>query len=104
MALSSWHRERRRRTPTLKRSWPLTILFVILLIGYCGFLVKNACYALAGSDSTGYVSFARSIVKGDIVKRPAELSRFDLPDDFREVFMPLGHSRGRDPGTIAPMY
>ncbi|HKX27821.1 MAG TPA: glycosyltransferase family 39 protein, partial [Blastocatellia bacterium] len=88
----------------MKRSRLLGILPVILLILYCGFLIRNAWYAVAGSDSTGYVSFARSMAAGEIVKPVVELNRLELPNDFTDVFMPLGSSHGPRPGTIAPMY
>ena len=80
------------------------MLSAILLITYCGFLIKDAWYAVSGSDSCGYASLAQSIVAGKVVKPAAELNHFGLDPDFTNVFTPLGYNPGPRPGTITPLY
>ena len=88
----------------MKRSQMWTVMLGMLLIVYCGFLIKNAWYAVSGADSAGYVSFARWMVQGQVVKPAEELTRLGLPNDFTNVFIPYGFNRGPRPGTVAPFY
>jgi hypothetical protein len=80
------------------------VVAVIGLLVYGGVLVKCAAYAVGGSDSSGYTRIARSLLKGDIAPRVAELDLLALPNDFARVFIPLAYDPGARPGMMAPLY
>jgi 4-amino-4-deoxy-L-arabinose transferase-like glycosyltransferase len=80
------------------------IVAVIGLLIYGYVLVKSAVYAVGGSDTSGYIRIARSLLHGDIVQRATELDMLGLPDEFLRNFIPLGYDPGARPGTMTPVY
>jgi hypothetical protein len=76
----------------------------LLLGGYGFFLVRSASFSVGGSDSSGYLNTARRLAEGNLVGPPRGRVRFALPDEFLQVFIPLGFVRGPRPGTMAPYY
>src|SRR5262249_44084829 len=66
----------------LSKSKFVMVVAVIGLLSYGWFLVKFTAYAVGGSDSSGYVRIARSILHGDIVQRVTELDLLGLPNEF----------------------
>jgi hypothetical protein len=88
----------------LSRSRFIMIVAVVGLLIYGYVLVKSAVYAAGGSDTSGYVRIARSLLQGDIVQRASELDLLGLPDEFLRNFIPLGYDPGSTPGTITPVY
>src|SRR5262249_42260571 len=73
------------------------IVMIVALIGlliYGCVLVKFASYAAGGSDSSGYIRIARSILRGNIVQRVTELDLLGLPDEFIRNFLPLSYDPG----------
>jgi Bacterial membrane protein YfhO len=88
----------------LSRSSFVKIVAVVGLFVYGGVLVKFAVYAGGGSDSSGYLRLARSLLQGDVVQRATELDLLGLPDEFLGNFIPAGYDPGPRAGTIAPFY
>jgi Bacterial membrane protein YfhO/Dolichyl-phosphate-mannose-protein mannosyltransferase len=82
----------------------VNILVAAGLLIYGCVLVKFAVYAVGGSDSSGYIRIARSLLHGDLVQRAAELDLLGLPDEFLRNFIPLGYDPGARPGTMTPVY
>ena len=79
-------------------------LLALLLIGYGAFTLRNAAYAVAGSDATGYINTARAILQNNIVEPIAPLQMLDLPESFEGLFRPLAYLPGPRPGTMTPFY
>ncbi len=71
---------------------------------YGAFLVRNAAYAVGGSDSSGYANSARRLLSRTLVARPRSLELLGLPDSLAEIATPLGFIAGPRPGTITPFY
>ncbi|HKE03194.1 MAG TPA: YfhO family protein, partial [Blastocatellia bacterium] len=88
----------------LSKSKFVMVVAVIGLLSYGWFLVKFTAYAVGGSDSSGYVRIARSILQGDIVQRVTELDLLGLPNEFLRDFLPLACDPGPRPGTITSFY
>ena len=61
------------------------------LLGYYVFLFRNTCFAVGGSDSSGYANAAKGLWQGSLVVPIEALERFDLPASFGSVFTPLGY-------------
>ncbi|MBS1811596.1 MAG: YfhO family protein [Acidobacteria bacterium] len=79
-------------------------ILILLLIGYAVLMLRNAAYAVAGSDATGYINTARAILQGNVVESVAAFRALELPDSFGDLFRPLGYVPGSKPGTIIPFY
>jgi dolichyl-phosphate-mannose-protein mannosyltransferase len=77
-------------------------VIVLLIYGYV--LASRASYTVGGSDSTGYAQLARSILKGEIVRRVTGPDLLGLPNGFDRIFMPLSYDPGPRPGTMSPGY
>jgi Dolichyl-phosphate-mannose-protein mannosyltransferase/Bacterial membrane protein YfhO len=88
----------------LSRSKFVMIVAVVGVLIYGYILVKFAVYAVGGSDSSGYLRLARSLLRGDIVQRVTELDLLGLPDEFLRNFIPLGCDPGSRAGTMTPPY
>ncbi|MGH9838596.1 MAG: ArnT family glycosyltransferase [Blastocatellia bacterium] len=86
------------------RSRYLRIAAVVGLLIYGGFLFKHASYAVGGSDGTGYVRIARSLLHGGLVERVVELEQFNLPDEMLHTFIPLAYTPGTGARTMTPFY
>jgi hypothetical protein len=82
----------------------MTIAAVLGLLIYGYVLASRAAYAVGGSDSAGYAHIARSILKGEIVRRVTGPDLLGLPNDFDNIFMPVSYDPGPRPGTMSPMY
>ena len=92
------------RLSALSRSKLIMILVVIGLLVYGYALASRASYALGGTDSAGYAQAARSILKGEFVRRVTGPNLLGLPNDFDRIFIPMAYDPGPRPGTMAPTY
>jgi hypothetical protein len=88
----------------LSKSRLITIVAVIGLLIYGGFMVNRAVYAVGGPDTSGYIRIARSILNGDLVQPVTELDQLGLSTDFIRYFIPPGYDPGTRPGTMTPVY
>jgi 4-amino-4-deoxy-L-arabinose transferase-like glycosyltransferase len=71
---------------------------------YGVYLYRHTCFAVGGSDSSGYANAARGFAQGELVVPIEGLSRFDLPASFGSIFTPLGYVLLPGHRTTAPMY
>jgi 4-amino-4-deoxy-L-arabinose transferase-like glycosyltransferase len=71
---------------------------------YGAYLYRHTCFAVGGSDSSGYANAARAIARGRLVEPIAALARYGLPDSDAPAFVPLGYLRGPRPGTMSLLY
>ena len=74
------------------------------LLIYSFLVIRYAYYSVWGSDPTGYVNVARSLIEGRIAQPAPALDELKLPDQFIYPFSPLGYEAGPRPRTIAPIY
>ena len=91
----------------LDRNWqPLGVaVLASLIVGYGWVLLSHNSFAVGGSDSSGYLSFARMLSEGETSRELAALDLFDLePARFQEVFTPLGWRRSSLPDRIVPVF
>lgn len=95
---------RNNAAPRLRKLMIWQMLLLTVLVLYTIFLFTHAAYSVSGSDSSGYINTARSLLTGTLVQRAELLDALGLPDSFVSNFIPLGHVRGPRPGTIAPFY
>jgi len=77
---------------------------VAALSVYGIYLFKHTCFAVGGSDSSGYANAARDFSRGTLVTSIDGLVRFDLPGSFAPAFTPLGYVLLPSRRTMAPMY
>lgn len=77
---------------------------ILAFLGYGALLIWHTCFAVGGSDSSGYANTARMIVAGRLIQPVEALDRLDLPDRFDRVFMPLAFEPGPRPRTMVPLY
>jgi hypothetical protein len=79
----------------------------VLAIGAAAWAVVAAvsfgAFAVGGSDSYGYVSQARLMAHGRLTDVVPLAPEFTWPD-VEATLTPLGYTRGRSPGVIAPSY
>jgi Dolichyl-phosphate-mannose-protein mannosyltransferase len=94
--MKAWSREFPARSA-------LIVAAVAGLAIYGAYLYRHTCFAVGGSDSSGYANAARALVKGPLVAPIPGLERFGLPDSEASAFVPLGYVRVRD-SSIAPLY
>lgn len=80
------------------------ILCAALLPGYLFLLCDKAFLSAGGSDSSGYLNAAKLFSRGKLADAVEPLRRFGLSQQFVHVFIPLGFSPGREPGTMVPSY
>jgi membrane protein YfhO len=88
----------------LSRSRLVKVVAVVGVLIYGYALVKSAVHAVGGSDTSGYLRLARSLLQGDIVQRVTELDLLGLPDEFIRNFIPLAYDPGPQSGTMTPLY
>src|SRR5262245_4074740 len=74
------------------------------LLIYSFLVVRHAYYSVWGSDPTGYVNVARSLIEGRIAQPAPPIDELELPDEFIGSFSPLGYEAGPSPRTLAPTY
>src|SRR5262249_36288793 len=74
------------------------------LLIYSFLVIRHAYYSVWGSDPTGYVNVARSLLEGRIAQPATALDELKLPDQFIYSFSPLGYEAGPRPRTLAPTY
>jgi Dolichyl-phosphate-mannose-protein mannosyltransferase len=74
------------------------------LLIYSFLVVRHAYYSVWGSDPTGYVNVARSLLEGRIAQPAPPLNELELPDQFIHCFTPLGYEAGPRPRTLTPTY
>jgi hypothetical protein len=74
------------------------------LAAYGVYLYRHACFAVGGSDSSGYANAARAILEGRLVVPIEPLERLDLTDSWSPVFVPLGMVVAPSSRTMAPFY
>jgi hypothetical protein len=79
-------------------------LCAALLLGYLLLVCDKAFLSAGGSDSSGYLNAARLFSRGKLTDAVEPLKRFGLSQEFVHVFIPLGFSPGREPGTMVPSY
>src|SRR5262249_40077595 len=92
------------RARTLISAKSLTIVAIIGLLIYGYLLIRYAAYAVGGSDSSGYASLTRLILQNKIVRPITELTEFDLPNHFNNIFIPLAYLQGKNPAVMASIY
>jgi Bacterial membrane protein YfhO len=81
------------------------IIVAVLGLGIYGYqTISCAQYTVSGSDSYGYLSCARLILQGNVVRPVIELAQFDLPAEYNDLFIPLAHVAGKNPKTMVPIY
>jgi hypothetical protein len=80
------------------------IFCAALLIGYLFLLCDKAFLSAGGSDSSGYLNAAKLFSRGKLTAAVEPLRRLGLSQEFARVFIPLGFSPGRKPGTMVPSY
>ncbi|MCI0337146.1 MAG: glycosyltransferase family 39 protein, partial [Acidobacteria bacterium] len=80
----------------------IAAVFGLLIYGYV--LVSHASYSVGGSDSSGYVRAARSIVKGRVTEPVVALDQFGLPDNYVRIFVPIAYDPAPKARTMAPFY
>lgn len=73
------------------------------LVVYGAYLYRHTCFAVGGSDSSGYANAARALVEGRLVSPIPGLERFGLPASEAPVFVPLGYVRVQG-ASMAPLY
>ncbi|HEY6050918.1 MAG TPA: glycosyltransferase family 39 protein, partial [Thermoanaerobaculia bacterium] len=76
----------------------------LLLLVDAIFLFPNASTSVGGSDSSGYLNAARTIMAGRALEPIDALGRLNQPPERQRLFIPLGYIPGHRPGTMAPMY
>ena len=81
-----------------------SLVAVAALAFYGGYLYRHACFAVGGSDSSGYANAARAIARGQIVEPLEALARFQLSPSIAAEFTPLGFVSGPGGVTLAPLY
>jgi hypothetical protein len=69
------------------------ILLLALLLSYAGLLYTNLCDTAGGSDSSGYLNYARRLSQGNLIERVKALDVFALREEFGDIFRPLGFTR-----------
>jgi hypothetical protein len=80
------------------------VLAVAALAAYGAWLYRHSVRAVGGSDSSGYVNTARSILAGRIVERVRGLDELGLDDRFAPALTPLAYLPGPRPRTMSPYY
>ena len=58
---------------------------------YGVYLYRHTCFAVGGSDSSGYANAARALVNGPLVSPVPGLERFGLAGSEATAFTPLGY-------------
>jgi 4-amino-4-deoxy-L-arabinose transferase-like glycosyltransferase len=87
------------------RSSRLTTVAAVAGLLIYGFLISRyAYYSVWGSDPTGYINVARSLLERRIAQPEPALEDLDLPDQFTQSFSPLGYTPGPRPHSLAPVY
>jgi hypothetical protein len=97
LSFSFWRGERRARA----------LFAVVAAAGfllYGAYLYRHACFAVGGSDSSGYANAARGLVEGTLVAPVPALARYALPKTLAPAFVPLGYVLLPGGGAIAPLY
>ncbi|HKQ76629.1 MAG TPA: glycosyltransferase family 39 protein [Blastocatellia bacterium] len=74
------------------------------LLIYSFLVVRHAYYSVWGSDPTGYVNVARSLLEGRIAQPAPPLDELELPDQYIHYLTPLGYEAGPRPRTLSPIY
>ncbi|NOT63272.1 MAG: YfhO family protein, partial [Acidobacteria bacterium] len=87
-----------------KRIKPSSLIMILVLAIYGGWLVRNAVYSVGGSDSTGYANLARALVSWDFSYTPELFKSLGLSQSYLNNFRPLGYVPTRQPGILAPFY
>jgi hypothetical protein len=85
---------------------PGAALFLAAVAGlavYGVYLYRHTCFAVGGSDSSGYANAARALVNGPLVSPVPALERFGLEGSDASAFTPLGYVLLEGP-TLAPLY
>jgi hypothetical protein len=77
---------------------------LLFLASYGALLLCGNSFIAGGADSSGYLNAARLFARGKVSERIEMLSRVNLPDSEKEIFIPLGFRPGGKPGTMAPLY
>ncbi len=81
----------------------LLLAAVAGLAVYGIYLYRHTCFAVGGSDSSGYANAARALVKGPLVSPIPALERFGLEGSDASAFTPLGYVL-LEGSNLAPMY
>ena len=76
----------------------------VVVVTYGAYLYRHTCFAVGGSDSSGYANTARAILRGQLVEPLGALARFHLPESAALAFTPLGFVHGPRSSTLAPLY
>jgi Dolichyl-phosphate-mannose-protein mannosyltransferase len=70
---------------------------------YGVYLYRHTCFAVGGSDSSGYANAARALIDGALVSPIPGLERFGLAGSEATAFTPLGYVLLPGP-TMTPLY
>jgi hypothetical protein len=83
----------------------IAAFFIAAVLIYYGWLLgTNLCTVAGGSDSSGYLNFARRLRNGPLVEPVKTVEALGLSEEFRPLFQPIGFTRGPRSQTIAPAY
>ncbi len=74
------------------------------LLIYSFLVVRHAYYSVWGSDPTGYINLARSLLEGRITQPATPLDEFELPNEYIHALSPLGYEASPRPRALVPTY
>lgn len=77
------------------------IIGVAGLIAYGSVMIWRAGYVVNSSDTYGYGSLAKWFSQLKVTEPVKELAEFNLSQEYIDIFIPLAHFRGREPGTMS---
>jgi hypothetical protein len=81
-----------------------TALLILLLAGYGAVLMARRQTVAGGADSSGYLSEARLMCKGNLVVPLPLAVQLAVPADRQRDVIPLGFAPGRERNTMVPTY
>ena len=97
-------RTRDRMDARVRRGLGLAVC-VCLILGYAWIVFSHNSFAVGGSDSSGYLSFARMLASGEASRKIEALDRFALdPERFQRVFIPLGWRESEVADRMVPVF
>lgn len=77
---------------------------VVGLVVYGLVLIRYSTRSVGAADPSGYVNFAVSIARGELVRSIPAAVQLDLADIPMFALVPLGFTDGPRPGTMVPSY
>ena len=75
------------------------------IVYYSYLMIRYANKVVTGNDSYGYASLAKYMTQLRVIQPVVELSQFDLPLEFTDVFIPITYlSSEAQPGVMVSQY